>query len=254
MNARSKITVADVRKSLNPDIIADVSVRWFGRPVGNLITPFFHNTGWTANGVTVARMPLAFVGVLFLAIPEPSLWPWSALIYYLCFVLDCVDGNLARIQQDVSYLGKFLDGISDFIYILLAPFAMGLGLWQYFDEPLVLILGAMISLTSATNHMLRSRLSFFREWMVSLTGPLTDTELTRADGPRKLQKKAAFFIVNGYFFCFVVLLYPIWGGVALLGSMVFLQLIPECVWMGTTFAEASALLRRSRRSKHSIVQ
>jgi phosphatidylglycerophosphate synthase len=254
MAARPRITLPEVRESLNPDIVSDVSVRWFGRPLGNLITPFFHNTGWTANGVTIARIPVALVGVSFLAVPEPNMWPWSAFIYYVCFILDCVDGNLARIQEDVTYLGKFLDGVSDFVYGLLAPFALGVGIWLYFNEPTAIILGAVISLTSATNHMLRNRLSFFREWMESLTGPLTDTDLARAEAPRRLQQKAAFLIVNGYFFCFVLLLYPVWGGVAVLGLLIFLQLIPDIIWIGTTFAEASAFLRRSRQSRHARIQ
>ncbi len=254
MAVKSKINLKDVRDSLNPDIVADMSVRWFGRPIGNLLTPYLHNSGWTANGITIARMPVALVGVLFLAIPEPNLWPLSALIYYFCFILDCVDGNLARLQNDATYLGKFLDGISDFVYGLLAPFALGIGLWLYFDEPLAIILGAVISITSATNHMLRSRLSFFREWMVSLTGPLTPSDLERASGPRRIQEISSFFIVNGYFFCFILLFYPLWGAVALMGVLVFLQLIPDLVWMGTTFAEANAFLRRARRSKHARVE
>jgi phosphatidylglycerophosphate synthase len=254
MAKTQKITLNDVRESLNPDIVSDVSVRWFGRPLGNLITPFFNNTGWTANGVTIVRFPIALVGVLFLAIPEPNLWQVSALIYYLCFILDFVDGNLARLQNDATYFGKFLDGVADFVYGLLAPFALGMGLWQYFNEPIAIVIGALISLTSATNHMLRSRLSFFREWMVSLTGPLTKSELDSAKLPCRIQAKAAFFIVNAYFFCFLLLFYPVWGGVALLGLLVLFQMIPDIVWMGTTFAEANALLRRGRISRHARVE
>ena len=56
------------------------------------------------------------------------------------------------------------------------------------------------------------------------------------------------------FFCFILLFYPLWGAVALMGVLVFLQLIPDLVWMGTTFAEANAFLRRARRSKHARVE
>ena len=254
MKPRTKVTIEDVRDSLDTSVPTHISVRLFARPVSNLITPFFHNTGWTANGVTVARIPLAIAGVSLLAIPNPQYWMFSAVIFYVCYVLDCVDGNLARIQNDASYLGKFLDGISDAIYGIFVGFSMGIGLWLYLGETTALFIGAFATIASIVNHYLRSRLSFFAGWMVSLTGPLTEAELSAARRPRAIQEKCSGVSVNSFFFVFLALFVPHWGGLIFLSLLVVTRLIPDIIWIYTTFAESNALLRRPRISRHSRIK
>ena len=253
MTQTQKITVAEVKASINPDIKVHPSVTWFGRPIGDLITPFFHNTGWNANKLTIARTYLAFVGVAMLAVPVPILWQISAVIYFFCFILDCVDGNLARIQNDATYLGKFLDGLADAVYAFSATFFLGIGTWLYYDEPRLLIVGAGISIISLGNHMLRNRLSFFREWMVSLTGELTEQELANAQEARKFQDVLAIVAVNGYFLAIFALLLPHWGATIFLGVCLVTQTLPDLIWISTSMAEAGALLRRGRISKHARI-
>jgi phosphatidylglycerophosphate synthase len=251
VNKREKITLDDVRASINPDIKVHPSITWFGRPLSNLITPFFHNRGWTANGMTIARSWISLAAVLALAFPEPVLWQISAVVYYICFVLDCVDGNLARVQDDASYFGKFLDGLADSIYPLTAAFLLGIGSWQYFDEPLFLVLGAAISIVSIANQMARNRLSFFREWMISLTGELTEVELAKAQNSRGFQQTLAVVVVNGYFVAVIGLMVPGIGSYLYFALCILAQLIPEFLWICSSLSEASALLRRGRTSKHA---
>lgn len=251
MRTAETITVAEVRRSIRTNIPMVAHIRWFGRPLANVVTPYFHRRGWTANGLTVARMILGAGGVSLLAVPVPWLWPVSAAIYYVCVVLDCVDGNLARIQDDASYLGKFLDGIGDFIYPLAAAFLAGVGCWLYFDNVWGLVAGGAVSIAAGTNQMLRSRLSFMREWMVNQSGPLTDAELSAARGPRRVQEFAAAIMVDGHFVLMCVLFVPTWGLPTYIALAVAVQFVPDIAWTGTTFAEARALLRRKRQSRHA---
>jgi phosphatidylglycerophosphate synthase len=250
MNSKKKISVADVRASFNSNIVNEPTIRWFGRPLANLITPFFHNTGWTANRLTIARIYLSIVGILFLAVPVQILWQISALIYFLGIVLDCVDGNLARLQDDTSYFGKFLDGVADGLYPQTATFFLGVGAWQFFGEPLFIVVGAMISIICLGLHMIRNRLSFFREWMVSLCGPLTEKELENAQRPKKIQHYCSLISVNGHFLAFLCLLIPQWGLWMFFGVVVLAQLLTEFVWILTTLVEAGAILKRHRISRH----
>jgi phosphatidylglycerophosphate synthase len=251
-----RITIAEVRASINPKMEVHPSVSIFGRPLANLITPGFHNRGWTANNMTVARSWMAIGGMLLLAFPDPHLWQLSVGIYYLNFVLDCVDGNLARVQNDASYYGKFLDGVSDFIYPSLSAFVLGIGCWLYFDQPLAIILGACITIASVSNQMVRNRLSFFREWMVGLTGKLTEEELAKAVRVRKFQQKMAFLLVNGYFIAILLLLVPnpLWAVIGFFSISIVTQLVPETMWFFSNLLEGAAILKRRRRSKSSSIQ
>jgi phosphatidylglycerophosphate synthase len=256
MTTTKKITVADVRESFNPNIKGDLTIVYFGRPMANLITPFFHNRGWTANEMTVARAGIATVGLALLAFPSPVLWQISAGIFFLCFVLDCVDGNLARIQNDASYYGKFLDGLVDAYYPYLSSLFLGIGCWLYTDEPLILILGGLITTVSVSSQMTRFRLSFFREWMTSQTGELTQDELKKAARSRWFQNRMADIHVNVFFLAALALFLPL-PMYALGGYFIFAfisQFVADLLWLAGCLAEAGALLRRGRVSKHARVQ
>jgi phosphatidylglycerophosphate synthase len=253
MTATDKVTVADVRASFNSEIKAHPSIAYFGRPLANLITPYFHNRGWTANQMTIARTYIAFAGVALLLFPVPLLWPIAAAIFFLTVILDCVDGNLARLQNDASYLGKFLDGVADGVYPQATPFFLGIGTWLYYDDPRLIILGALITIIGISNQMIRNRLSFFREWMTGLSGELTAEELANAQRPRDFQASLALIVVNGYFVAIFGLLIPYWGAWIFFGLGVVTQLLPEFLWLVATLYEAAALLKRGRISRHARV-
>ena len=246
-----RVTIAEVKRSINWDMKMSLSIRYFGRPLANVVTPYFYNRGWTANQLTKFRMGASLVSTALLAIPVPLLWPIVGVVFYISVVLDCVDGNLARLQGDVTYLGKFLDGLADMISLLTAPFFLGIGCWLYFDQPYFLLLGAVISVFSASNQMVRAKTSFTREWMVRQTGELTGPELEGAAGPRRIQSLAADIMVVGHFVANAALFFPPIGAVVYLFLAVPIQLIPDIIWLASNFTESNALLQRGRTSNHS---
>ena len=246
-----EVTVADVRASFNRKIKNHFTVTWFGRPLANLMTPPFFNAGWSADGVSYLRIVMAAGGIGLLLSASAALHAAAAVIFYLCFVLDCVDGNLARLRGTVSYWGKFLDGLSDFVFVLGAPIAAGVGLWLYAARADLLLVGALVTVTSLASQMVRSRLSFTREWMTASSGPLNDATVVRADRSRAVQGVVSAIYVNGTFFAPVLLLIPQTGPVWYVWCLVVVQLVPEVIWLMATIAEARVILDRPRRSIHS---
>lgn len=247
----SRIGLSEVRASLDPNVKVYHAVKWFGRPLANLMTPAFFNTGWSAGGVTGARTVIAALAIAVLIAPEPWWPPLAAAAFYLCFVLDCVDGNLARLRHSVSYWGKFLDGIADMVFVLGAPAAAGIGVWATGGDGAWMLLGALLTISSLASQMMRSRLSFMREWMVSQSGPVSpDTEI-RVAAPRRVQRFVAAVYVNGSFFAPLLLLLPGDGRIWYLLALIPAQMATEIVWLASTIVEARVLLDRPRRSKHS---
>lgn len=245
------MTVAKVRKSFNRTVRNELTVTWFGRPLANLITPFFYNREWTANQVSALRIVIAAVGVCLLAIPGYAWGIIGAVIFYTVFVLDCVDGNIARLRNQVSFYGKFIDGLADFIFVLAAPTAAGIALWLQDAQSPFLIIGALCTIVSTTSQMVRSRLSFTREWMVNQSGPIEEAKNDRAQKVRNVQRVVASIYVNGTFFAPLLLVIPDGGRVWYLTSLVFVQLIPELIWLAAIIFEARIILNRGRRSIHS---
>jgi len=246
-----KVTVTDVRRSFNRKVANHVTVTWFGRPLANLLTPAFYNTGWSANQVTLLRIGVAALGVGLLLGPVAWFPYVAAFSFYAAFVLDCVDGNIARLRGTVTYWGKFLDGLADFVFVLGAPIAAGIGLWLAGDAVVWMLAGALITVTSLTSQMVRSRLSFMREWMTSQTGQLTQDDLARIAKPRRLQAIAAAVYVNGTFFAPLLLCVPGDGPWLFVLALLPLQLGSELVWLTGTMIEARRMLARPRESIHA---
>ena len=247
----SRITLKGVRSSFNSSIKSHYTVAWFGRPLANLITPTFFNSGFTANGVTKGRVLLAAACLVALAVPG---WAGAVLAcvgFYVCFVLDCVDGNLARLRGEVTYWGKFIDGLADFVFILGAPTAAAIGIYSAGGNDFWLLAGCLVTAISSASQMTRSRLSFFREWMVGQGGALSEDVVMQATGPRRVQTLAAGVFVNGTFLLPLLLLIPDQGRLVFVAAAIAVQALPEVFWLGATIAEARIILARRRTSIHS---
>ena len=250
--AGKRITTADVRASIKPRAKQETpALTYFGRPLGNLITPNFYNAGWTADSVTLLRVGLAAIALVLLAV----FWPWgpmlAALVYYVTFVLDCVDGNLARLNDDATYWGKYADGLGDYVYLMGAPLATGVGALFHTGEAKWLLMGGAIAVMALINQMCRERLNFFREWMTGQSGPLEKSVAARAATPALVERWAAEIMVGGTFLAPIALLVPALGPLWYLAVLISVQLVPDIAWFGATLWKARIWLARGRTSIHA---
>ena len=74
----------------------------WGRPVADAWTPFFYHRGWSANAVTALHAVLSVIALAALLFPYPYGPVLAAILFYVWFVLDFVDGNLARLRGSVT--------------------------------------------------------------------------------------------------------------------------------------------------------
>src|SRR5262249_14494350 len=87
---------------------------WVCRPPAAIFVWLLRSTPVTPNQVTFAATVVA-AGSAALFIALPGWWGAivAALVFELSFVLDCVDGQLARIRQQASAIGHHLDFLMD---------------------------------------------------------------------------------------------------------------------------------------------
>ncbi|GIH72271.1 hypothetical protein Mth01_45240 [Sphaerimonospora thailandensis] len=83
--------------------------------------------GLTPNAVTGISVGLALIAAIWFSDGHRTGLVVGAVALYLSFVLDCVDGQLARYTRRFSALGGWLDGICDRLkeYVVLAGLAFG---------------------------------------------------------------------------------------------------------------------------------
>ncbi|MFJ7205078.1 CDP-alcohol phosphatidyltransferase family protein [Streptomyces sp. NPDC098789] len=68
----------------------------------------------------------------------------GAFVYHLSFVLDCVDGKLARLQGLGSLFGAWLDYMLDRVRVMCCTMALFAGQWLLRDEPRYLLLAVAV--------------------------------------------------------------------------------------------------------------
>ncbi len=96
--------------ALRKPIENDGVVAYFlGRPVSRLVSRLLVNTPVTPNAVTVGSFLVALSGAVLL----PRHLVLGAVLYWFSFVLDCVDGEIARLRFEGSRLGQWLDTLAD---------------------------------------------------------------------------------------------------------------------------------------------
>jgi phosphatidylglycerophosphate synthase len=80
--------------------------RKFSRPTARL----FYKLGLEPNYVTILSFILGIISALFLS---QSMFIIGLIVLFVSEVLDCADGDLARIKRKVSKKGEFLDSFLD---------------------------------------------------------------------------------------------------------------------------------------------
>jgi len=90
--------------------------RVFATPIANFILSGIADWSFiTPNRLTVLSFILTiFTAVLILLGSSQNLFI-AGIILQLAYIVDCMDGQLARYRQTVSNIGSFLDKLSDYI-------------------------------------------------------------------------------------------------------------------------------------------
>jgi phosphatidylglycerophosphate synthase len=97
------------------------------RPISFYLTIPFLYLNVSANKVTLLFMLTGIIGSLLLAIGDYRTFILGAVLIELAIILDCVDGNIARVKGK-SILGNTLDTWAGEITLVLSMFMLGIGL------------------------------------------------------------------------------------------------------------------------------
>ncbi|MEO8705406.1 MAG: CDP-alcohol phosphatidyltransferase family protein [Kofleriaceae bacterium] len=112
------------------------------RPPASVVVYFLRNTPITPNQVTFASAVIAAGAAAMFAVLPGYLWlVLAAAIFELSFVLDCADGQLARLRKVASPVGHLLDFLMDELKAMFILGAVTLRLWQENLDDRILVAG-----------------------------------------------------------------------------------------------------------------
>lgn len=139
-------------------------MRWFYRPLSFFPAALCIRLGISANQVTLFN-----ILVLISSLVSFSFWnSWSIALglsfYFIFYLLDFVDGNIARFTKKNSYFGQLIDGFVDSLgFLIFAVIASAFFVHNENIESryLTLFLGVAASLGALISQIFRARLLYY---------------------------------------------------------------------------------------------
>ncbi|MEU8261246.1 CDP-alcohol phosphatidyltransferase family protein [Micromonospora sp. NPDC048999] len=98
----------------------------------------------TPNRLTLLALLLGLVAAGAFAAATPGWLIVGAVIFHLSFVVDCMDGKVARLNGTGSLFGAWLDYILDRVRVLICTIALMGGQYQVTKDPIFLVLGGAV--------------------------------------------------------------------------------------------------------------
>ena len=180
----------------------DLKADWYGRffvwKISAPITYLLVRTPISANQVTVIQEIIGTIGAIMLAVPSIKIMLLGIFLIQFGFILDCVDGEVARYKGQSSVRGVFLDLIGHQIVIPFYKFFTSLGVFVrtgQIDALVVGFLGALfiipterLALLSVINSMIEKKGN--RNYSIDVIG---DDEIQVPDNNLTIQKRNGWF-------------------------------------------------------------
>lgn len=163
-------------------------INWFteriARPPAAVVVYALRNTRITPNQVTfMSALLAAGAGVMLALLPG---WTWlvvAAVVFEVSFVLDCADGQLARLRKTASPLGHLLDFLMDELKAMFIFGCVAIRLWRDTGDARMLLVGIIGGFCLASGIALTS---FMRRPEYGGKGPTEDgqpAEVGKRTGP-----------------------------------------------------------------------
>lgn len=127
----AKYTYKEIKQSLTKkkNSRSSLWVQLWVRKASFPVTYLFINAGWSANMVSVLSWIVIFAAAVLLSIDHFGCMLFGVILTNFWLVLDCVDGNIARVKKVKTFMGDFFDAVAGY-----GPFSfttLGLGMAAY---------------------------------------------------------------------------------------------------------------------------
>ena len=164
------------------------------RRIAAVLADALARTPISANQVTLAGAALGALAGLLIASGARGAFGWAAFCLFASMVLDCADGQLARLRGGGTRLGRALDGISDYT----TATALHLGMWSHLSATGVLFrerlvdgwgLVAWMLIAGASMSVQCLLFDFRKQWFLAHTTP-DRSEMVAPGELRALMKEA----------------------------------------------------------------
>jgi len=98
------------------------------RPLSFLFVKLIYPTNLTPNQISVIAMLFGLLSGVFYAFGSHYYFILAGASFFVCNVLDCADGQLARLKKNGTRIGRIIDGLIDYVTSLAGFIGIGIAL------------------------------------------------------------------------------------------------------------------------------
>lgn len=118
-----------------------------------LVVPVANHTRITPNQISLLAFLIGIASAYFFYIGSYASLAVAAVLYHFSFVLDCMDGKVARLKGTGSIFGMWLDYMLDRVRVVICSFALMTGQYMLTDEAIYLYLAFLIVFLDMLRYM-----------------------------------------------------------------------------------------------------
>jgi len=119
---------AEFKRSLKLVEVEELFDLFLFRPLAFLLVKASYRTRITPNQITFYSISVGVGAGVCFGIGAPGVIEAGAALYILSIILDCADGQLARLKKNGTRMGRLLDGMVDYITEASVYVGMAVGL------------------------------------------------------------------------------------------------------------------------------
>ena len=151
------MNIAALKKTITEKYPEDIWAGKIIRPLSCYPTFIFLKLGITANQVTLLNLFIGLTGCALLGLGTYKAIFMGAILININYLLDRVDGNIARATGRSTKLGEMIDSFGDFLLDMLIPISIGIGLYFHPQFGIPGYIYLLLGFTFACFRLLRSR-------------------------------------------------------------------------------------------------
>lgn len=119
------------------------------RFISTIITKWLLKTNITPTTVTIIHVIIGIIASILFGFGQYNLTIIASILFTISFILDMVDGEIARYKEITSKIGGWLDHITDHMLLLFAMVGIALGNFSNTNDNEILILALFASIFTA---------------------------------------------------------------------------------------------------------
>lgn len=120
----------DSLKTIEAEEILDLLIF---RPLAFLFVKATYRTNLTPNQVSSTAMLVGVTAGILFGFGSHNLIIIGGCLYFLCNMLDCADGQIARLKGNGTYVGRMVDGFIDYVVSSAVFLGIGIGMTKMFN-------------------------------------------------------------------------------------------------------------------------